>query len=133
MFRKYTNSFLNDFDFNEIISIFDMKEFHTFKKDCYIFSENAPVSNIYFILSGKVEIRKSSNINIESLCFIGSGNLIGLEDALTGEKYCNSAYALENTNTVSIKKNDFLNFIKRNNEFNLWILKYLSCRINALD
>ena len=77
MFRKYTNSFLNDFDFGEIISIFDMKEFHIFKKDCYIFSDNAPVSNIYFILSGKVEIRKSSNINIESLCYIGSGELIG--------------------------------------------------------
>jgi len=130
MFRKYTSSFLNDFDFGEIISKFDMKEFHTFEKDSYIFSENAPVSNIYFILSGKVDIRKSSNINIESLY---SGDWIGLEDALTGETYCNSAYALENTNTVSVRKNDFLNFIKLNNEFNLWILKYLSCRINSLD
>ena len=129
MFSKYTSSFLNDFDFGQIISLFDMKEFHTFKKDCYIFSENAPVSNIYFILSGRVEIMRSSFINIESLY---SGNLIGLEDALTGEIYSNSAYALENTKTVSVRKKDFLNFIKLNNEFNLWILKYLSCRINSL-
>ena len=129
MFSKYTNSFLNDFKFEEIISAFDTKEFHSFKKDCSIFTESDPVS-IHFILSGKVCIGKFAGKKIESLY---SGDLIGLEDSLCGEIYCGSAYALENTKTVSVSKNDFLNFMQLNNEFNLWILKYLSCRFNSSD
>ncbi len=132
MFSKYTTSFLKDFDFKEIISKFSLREFRFFKEGTFIFSENETVSNIYFVISGKVEIRKYPIKKIKSLYCIGAGDIIGFDDALIGENYFNSAYVLQNTNTISVKKNDFLNIMKSNDELNLWILKYLSCRINSL-
>lgn len=132
MFRKYTKSFLNDFDLGEIISRFNFKKFLFFEKNSFIYFENDPVTKIYFILSGEVEVLKSSGKEHKSLYSLGAGDLIGLDDALNGRLHTGSAHILKATNTVSVDKKDFLKFLKDHNEFNLWILKYLSCRINSL-
>ena len=131
MSGKTTNPFLSDFDYNQIISYFDVKEFHTFNKGCNIYSQNAPADCIHFILSGNIEIRKSSKINTVSLGFAGPGHLLGLEDVLTVEKYSNSAFAMERTNTFSVEKKIFFNNVKRNVELKLWILRYLSRRTGS--
>ncbi len=128
MFKKYTNSFLNDFDFDQILSKFKIRDFQTFEKGSFIFSENTPVTNIYFILSGKVRIKKSTRTLYEA----GAGDLIGLDDALIGNLYSGSAYVVRDANTVSVHKKNFLNILKDSNEFNLWILKYLTYRIDSL-
>ncbi|MDZ4711588.1 MAG: cyclic nucleotide-binding domain-containing protein [bacterium] len=132
MFSKYSNSFLKDFDINKILSGVAVKEFVPFEYPDLICEENSKIGCIFLILSGKVEMKKFYNGRNETFGCMGPGDFIGIEDALTGESYNKSVYALEKTDTISVKKNDFLDFTKYDDKFRLWILKYLSNRISAL-
>ncbi len=132
MFNKYTNSFLDDFSLNEILSKFLNKEFRSFREGTFIYSENEKVSEIHFIISGKVQIRKKCNSGYKILYCIEAGDLIGVDHALTDDHYSNSAYVVKKTNTISVSKKEFCEIVKHNDEFSHWILKYLSCKINSL-
>ncbi|MEP7146205.1 MAG: cyclic nucleotide-binding domain-containing protein [bacterium] len=130
MFEKYSNSFLKDFDINKILSKIN-KKFISLGQSTLVYAEDDPVKNIYFILSGKVDIRKLINEKNESLGFMGPGELIGVEDALTCVHYSKSVFTLQQTDLISVRKNDFLILIELDDNFRLWILKYLSLRIRS--
>ncbi|MBK8381033.1 MAG: Crp/Fnr family transcriptional regulator [Ignavibacteria bacterium] len=134
MFEKYSDSFLNNFNFDSLLEKFTNKKFLTFKEGEIIFCENSYIAEIYFILSGEVNLTKIKND--PDFCFstaAHSGDILGFYDALTSNEYSSNAVALMNTNVFAVSKKEFLCFINKNNDFNLWALKYLSRRIEALD
>lgn len=134
MFEKYSNSFLKDFNFDSLLEKFSQKKFITFKKNDIIFSENENVSEIYFILSGEVNLcRIKPGNELEIISIVHSGDLIGFCDALTTKKHSNTALVVKETNTFAVTINDLLKITKTNDEFNLWVLKYLSNRIKQLE
>lgn len=134
MFTKFSKSFLYDFDFNYLLEKFDDKQFLSFKKGAFIYRRADLIENIYFILTGEVCICDFDElIPGKQICKAGSGEIIGLEDLLISENYYNSAYVVEESNIFAVAKNDFARVISKTDEFNLWILKYLSTRIGELE
>jgi len=134
MFEKYSNSFLKDFNFDYLLEKFEKKTFMNFSRGEFIYYENEHVTNVYFILSGGVFLIKKGNDQCNGIVNkSGTGDIIGLEDALLGKQYTNSAYVSKNSNVLAICKDDFLKITKRNDEFNLWVLKYLSNKAVGLS
>ncbi|MBV6479307.1 MAG: hypothetical protein HGGPFJEG_02078 [Ignavibacteria bacterium] len=134
MFEKYTNSFLKDFNFESLLDKFTQKEFLSFKSGDIIFSENDDVKDIYFLLSGEVNLCKRKNKEeTELITTVHAGDIIGFCDALTTKKHYNSAVVIKDTNTFAVDKNELYNVTSKNDEFNLWVLKYLSNRIQRLE
>ncbi|MBL0106542.1 MAG: hypothetical protein IPP52_04425 [Ignavibacteria bacterium] len=64
MFEKYSDSFLNNFNFDSLLEKFTNKKFLTFKEGEIIFCENSYIAEIYFILSGEVNLTKIKMILI---------------------------------------------------------------------
>lgn len=134
MFEKYSNSFLKDFNFDSLLEKFSQKKFLTFKKNEIIFSENNEITDLYFILSGEINLCRKRNENeYELISTVHSGDIIGFCDALTNKKYSNTAIAVSAVNTFAVNKNELDEITKKNDEFNLWVLKYLSNRINQTE
>lgn len=134
MFEKYTNSFLNDFNFNNLLEKFDNKKFITFHEGDLLYCENSPVTEIYFILSGEVILSKLNlNSESETVTLSGSGDILGFYDALTNREHSNSAVALQDTNVFAVDTDDLLKLVNRKDEFNLWALNYLSRKLEAID
>ena len=129
MFEKYSNSFLKDFDFDFLLEKFEKKRFLNFSRGEFLYHEKEPVKNIYLVLSGGLFLIKKGSDSINGIMNkLGTGDILGLEDALTGKYYTNSAYVSRESNILEICKDDFLQITGRNDEFNLWVLKYLSNR-----
>lgn len=133
MFEKYSDSFLNSFNFDSLLGKFTCKKFLTFKEGDIIYCENSVITDIYFILSGEVNLTKIQNNDDYSFSTVShSGDILGFYDAITSNEYSSNAVAVMNTNVFAVSKCEFLRFISNNNDFNLWALKYLSRRIEAL-
>jgi len=126
MFRKYTNSFLKDFDVDKLLSEFIAKEFNSYQEGCFIFSKNEIISGIHFILRGEIEILDTAVSEPVILGYSRAGDIIGLDSAFAGDRYFNSVKAVKITETISVNKHDFVNYLKSDPEFNLWILSYMS-------
>lgn len=130
MFDKYSNSFLKDFNFDYLLGKFEKKSFLNFERGEFIYFENEEISNIYFILSGGIFlVKKGNKPDNGKISKYGKGDVIGLEDALLGKCYINSAFVSGNANVLAICKEDFLRITGKNDEFNFWVLKYLSNKI----
>ena len=128
MFDKYSNSFLNDFNFDSILEKFERKTFRNYSAGDSVYDDNDYIHDIYFILTGEVKLIKTENYNnIQfTLRKLSGGDIIGVEDALTGSRFTSSAYTTQNSNILVINKEDFIDLTKVNDEFNFWVLKYLS-------
>jgi|GEM_PF-1723798 len=134
MFEKFSNSFLKDFDINYIIERFENKSFRTYLKDDNIIYQGNSPDSVYFILSGKINI---GNImpdgNFDSHYELIGGDILGIENALRNENYSHSAIAESETNVMIISKDEMISFNGINDDFNIWLLKYLSDRISKLE
>lgn len=134
MFEKYTNSFLKDFNFNTLLGKFSNKKFMTFHKGDVLFTENSGVTDIYFILSGEVNLIKSNlKTGFEIVTVCGQGDIPGFYDALTNCEHSNTAFAMSDTNVFAVNVKELLQLVSSKDEFNLWALKYLSRKIEAID
>lgn len=134
MFEEYSNSFLRDFNFDKLIEKFDRKNFLSYPENEFIYFEKEFITNVYFILSGEVNIcRLENNCNKGIISKAKAGDIIGLDDVLVGDNYLNSSYAATDVNVIEINKNDFIELTKKHDEFNIWALKYLCNRINSLS
>lgn len=134
MFERYSNSFLRDFNLDNLLCKFQGVIFRSFKKGEFIFRENDEVNFVYFILSGEVSVGNFSDDSaVRHLSKCTSGDVAGFDDAISGTCYTKSAFAVTNVNSIEIRKSEFIELTKKNDEFNLWILKYLSAKIKSLD
>ena len=133
MFERYSDSFLKDFSLDSLIGKFSNVRFRYFNSGEFIYRENEKPESVCFILSGEVSIGKySDDDDVRSIRQLHAGDILGLDDIISGAAYSNSAFAVSNVNLIEIGKSEFLEFTKRNDEFNLWLLKYLSNKINNL-
>lgn len=130
MFEKYSNSFLRDFKFDYILDKFEKKTFHNYSEGEFIYCKNEPITNVYFILSGEIKLIKTEEDNDFkfTLSSLIGGDIIGIDDALMGMQYTNSSYVSKSANVLAVRRDDFISITNKNDEFNFWILKYLSSR-----
>ncbi|MBS1517506.1 MAG: Crp/Fnr family transcriptional regulator [Bacteroidetes bacterium] len=134
MFEKYSNSFLKDFDFNVFVDRFNQKSFLSFQKDDKIYSRGMEALEVYFIISGEVSIGNDLPGGRMNLKYkLSAGDILGIDDALRNEKYIYSAYASKDTNVMAVPKEELISINNSNDDFNMWLLNYLSRRISSLE
>ncbi len=132
MFERYTNSFLNDFNLDSLICRFEKVNFRFFKRGEFIYLMGDKVDSVYFVLSGEVNVGKySDDDDVMSLRQLHAGDILGIDDAISESEHSKSAFAVSDVNLIAIKKDEFLELTSRRDEFNLWLLKYLSNKITA--
>jgi len=129
---------------NKIIGVDQIQELLKISTEVYfksgdtIFSENQIDENFYIILSGEIEIFKSTSDNeLKSISHLKSGEVLG-EGVLHGLiKKPTTAKAILDSTLLSIKKDDFLDlFITKPQvgvNFLLSILNFVNERLNETN
>jgi len=109
-----------------------LTEQHLFKGDV-IFREGAVPSGIFLIRSGRVKKYKVDQIGKEQIIYLaGPGELMGYHPVLSGERYADSAAAMEDTMVSFIPKEDFMDMLARSPAFALRLLKAMSHEFTVL-
>jgi len=104
-----------------------------YKKGEVIFREGTVPSGIFLIRSGKVKKYKMDQLPREQIIYVaGPGELIGYHAVLSGERYPDSAAAIENSVISFIPQDDFIHTLHRSPAFNSRLLKTLSHEFTVL-
>lgn len=85
-----------------------------YKADEAIFHEGTPAFGFFIICSGKVKLIKQGPAGKRQILkIVGSGELLGEENLFDGGTHTASARTLEPTRARFLKREDFLDFLKR--------------------
>lgn len=118
-------------DINKLKSLGNVK---TFKADEYIFYEGEKGSEMFLVLSGKIEILKNSIDGSQiKLAEIKPGNFFGEMSVLDDQPRSATAIAATDSILISIGKNNFEAFLCVQPEMTLKIMNVLCSRIRSLN
>ena len=112
--------------------VFTRKNLH-FKKDDVIFDERDEGEEMYFIVSGEIQIVKTIddvNVNLASL---SSGDFLGEMALITGSRRVASAIASTDCNLHVMDKDTFISNITNSRDFVNRVLASLACRLEETD
>ena len=116
---------------DEIASVGHQK---SYDKNETIFIEDDPGTALFFIITGKVKISRTSDDGREViLSIISENDFFGEMAILDGMSRSASVIATENTELYIIKREDFLQLIKKHPEVSIALLKELTNRLRAAD
>ncbi len=116
LFRHFTNE--------EMLELPLKDYFLSCNKGKVIYNEGDYISGFYLIYRGVVKVYKTGiDGKYQILRFAKEGDIIGFRSTITGEKACTTAYALEETDLILIRKEVVLKLIKSNGAFALELLK----------
>ncbi len=121
------------FDFLEaeaLDHLYSLTESEKYSKGEYIFMECDPPKKLYIVTSGEVKLLKQTESGREMIVeLIYPGELFGDEAVFDGEPYPMTAQALENTELLSIKRGDFLSFLREYPDLALEFLAEFAARL----
>lgn len=121
---------LSDADFNYLVSHQSDQEYH---KGEVIFREGTVPAGIFIVKKGKVKKYKTDRSGKEQIIYVANeGELIGYHAVLSGERYPDSAAALETTLLSFIPAEDFMEVLNRSPHFTHRLLKALSHEFTVL-
>ncbi|HTQ65848.1 MAG TPA: response regulator [Puia sp.] len=88
----------------------DEREVYDFKKKQLIYSEGQRPKALYYIISGKIKIYKSSRDGKELIISVlGQGDFFGYTYILENKNYAENAQVLEDAQLMLIPREDFIN------------------------
>ncbi len=97
------------------------------KKGEQIYKQEQPISHIMFVCSGLVKLYKEvDQAKTIILKIAGPESYLGLISAFYGNRYQNSATALEDTDTLYVNIHDLKEIIGENGKYGLHMLQQLS-------
>jgi CRP-like cAMP-binding protein/CheY-like chemotaxis protein len=103
-------------DAKKVLNLKDLckdKKVKTLKKKAELFSEGDAPQNIYFIKSGSIKIYQSHPDGKELITNIYNANdFFGFEAILEGNNYQESAVAMQDSEVISIPKQDFTTLLQ---------------------
>jgi CRP-like cAMP-binding protein len=106
------------------------------RKNGVIYFPEAQSKNIYFLKSGHVKIARLSPEGREAILdVVGPGEIfgeLGLADE-PEEEYVEIAEALDDVLICAMSKNDFMEFLKKNPELNLRMLKLIGLKLRKVE
>ena len=99
-----------------------------------IFHHGDPGGLLYIIMSGKVKIAYSTPEGHEAfLAILGEDDFFGELALLDDSPRSATAEALDNTETLTLHRDEFIRYIKNNPNFSLHVLQTLSQHIRRLN
>ncbi|WP_295674579.1 Crp/Fnr family transcriptional regulator [uncultured Mucilaginibacter sp.] len=121
---------LSDEDFKYLVSHQSDQEYH---KGEVIFREGTVPAGIFIVKKGKVKKYKTDRGGKEQIIYVANeGELIGYHAVLSGERYPDSAAALETSLLSFIPAEDFMEVLNRSPNFTHRLLKALSHEFTVL-
>jgi CRP-like cAMP-binding protein len=106
------------------------------RKGGAIYFPEAQSKNLYFLKTGHVKIVRLSPEGREAILdIVGPGEIFG-ELALAddeGEVYVEMAEALDEVLICAMSKNDFMEFLKKNPELNLRMIKLIGMKLRKVE
>jgi CRP-like cAMP-binding protein len=105
-----------------------------FGPDQIIFHFGDPAGLLYIITSGKIKISQASSDGQEAvLAILGQGDFFGELALLDDSPRSATAKAIEATETLTLHRDEFLNFLDNNPLFARHVLHILAVRIRHLN
>jgi len=121
---------LSEQDYSDLVA--NQSDFKYFKGDI-IFREGSVPAGIFLIRSGKVKKYKVDRLAKEHIIYVANhAELIGYHAVLSGERYPDSAAAIEDCLISFIPKEDFITVLYRSPAFTQRLLKALSHEFTVL-
>ena len=122
-----TESILADLPAADVIMLTANKTEQVYNKGELLFRDGAYPSGIFYITEGKVKKFKVDEKGKEHIIYVANqGELLGYHAILAGDRYPDSAAALEKSLVAFIPKEDFVNVLNQSKELNRVLLKTLS-------
>jgi CRP-like cAMP-binding protein len=122
-----SQSILGDLPEQDLVLLTANESEQLYSKGEIIFREGAYPSGIFYIKSGKVKKYKVAKDGGEQIIYVANtGELIGYHAILAGDRYPDSAAALEESMIAFIPKEDFLAVLDLSTVLNKRLLKTLS-------
>jgi CRP/FNR family transcriptional regulator len=119
MFCSLSAETLADFDAIGVHSILP--------RGAMLFQENAPGQAVYVMCSGQVKLSCSSREGKTLILKIAvPGDLLGLGAVISGSNYEVTAETVQPTEIKSIRREEFLSFLKKHGEASMHVAKALS-------
>ncbi len=135
-FDKYSfksDSILKDLPQESTLLLEKNMTTHTYKKGDILFREGSHPTGIYFIKKGKAKKFTTDKEGIEQIFYVcRSGELLGYHSLICGERYTDSAAALEESVISFVPKDDFLNVVQTCSVLAQRLLKCMSHEFGVL-
>ena len=104
-----------------------------FHKGVTLYRYGMVAEGLYVIESGSVRVLLPVSDNQTQLLEVaGEGAILGLSEALSGEKYRVSVEAYEQTRVSFVARKDFVNLLNGNHEFSMQVVRMLSDSLHGL-
>lgn len=128
-----SSSILSDLPAEEMEMLFVNKTEKKYNKGEIIFWEGAFPFGIFYIVEGKAKKYKLDKSGKEQIIYVANaGELLGYHAILAGERYPDSAAALEDSLIAFIPGKDFQNVLQNSEILNRRLLKALSHEFTVL-
>jgi len=122
-----SESVFTDLPLDDLELLTANKTEQVYKKGEIIFRESAYPSGIFYIIDGKVKKYKVDKDGREQIIYVANtGELLGYHAVLSGDRYPDSAAALEESRIAFIPKEDFLDTLQLSDVLSRRLLKTLS-------
>ncbi len=120
-----------DLTSEELLAISKMTNEKLIESNDIIFAEGSQQSGLHIIISGKVEISKSSDGHKEVLTLLGSSECFGELSLFVDMPHSATAMALEKTVCLVIDREPFLDLVYEQPTVAIGIIKVFSKRLRA--
>ena len=105
-----------------------------FKSGNLIFLEESEGKNLFFVIDGSVKVTRLSKDGREViLAMLNAGDFFGEMSLLDGESRSANVIALENTEVLSLNRNDFLDVLNDYPKIAIQLLKEMTSRLRKSD
>lgn len=126
--------FFSNLSHSEVSSLAQRLIIRRFGPDQIVFHHGDPAGLLYIITTGKVKIAHSSADGQEAvLAILGAGDFFGELALLDDSPRSATAEAIEPTETLTLHRDEFLNFLDSNPDFARHVLNILARRIRHLN
>ncbi len=98
-----------------------------------IFEENTPGNKLYIVLSGRVKIFAMAGRKKKTLAYLEKGEFFGEMALLDMQSRSASSIAVEHTELLEVRQNDFRRLLVAHPDISLRIMKTLSRRLRQAD
>lgn len=128
-----SQSILEGLPADELALLTSHKSEQVYSKGEIIFREGSFPMGIFYIREGKVKKYKLDKVGGEQIIYVANtGELIGYHSILSGDRYPDSAAALEESSVVFIPREDFLTTLENSLTLGKRLLKTLSHEFTVL-
>ncbi len=118
----------------ELEKIANLSSFHKYKKESIILMEAEAGNSLFIISKGRVKISRISDEGKEViLAILKEGDFFGEMSLLNGHVRSANVTAIEDSELLMLKRNDFFNLLHSHPELSINLLKELAKRIRMSD